>query len=185
MIRDAWAFAIDPNHWIPLPPADRLEEGRATQWVDRALKHAAYANLASNDQLPTLRARCEALLDQPRSDEATVFFPVMEPFPLVVQMETLDHDAWLVMVDQWKRNDENTRNLEVTVMEHEHLADAERIMRVEQRGSSIHYSVGFFGKGESHGLALTADTVEPLVAGQFAGAGATLFETFHERAVAA
>ncbi len=185
MTRNAWAFAVDPDLWMPLPPAERLKDGLATRWVDKALERAAYTNLATPDEVAILRARCEALLEQPRSAEAMVFFPVMEPFPVVVQMETLDHDAWTASVEQWKRDDEDTRNLEVTVLEHEHLADAERIMRVEQRGSSIHYSVGFFGKGESYGLALTADTVEPLVAGQLASAGAAVFGTFYERVIAA
>ncbi|PKQ26712.1 MAG: hypothetical protein CVT64_03140 [Actinobacteria bacterium HGW-Actinobacteria-4] len=185
MTRDAWAFAIDPNHWIPLPPPDRLKEGRAKLWLDQALKHAAYANLATKDQLTTLRTRCEELLDQPRSDEATVFFPVMEPFPLVVNIETHDHDSWSARLDQWKREDEHTRTIEVTEVDHDHLAATERVMRVEQRGTRVHYSVGFFGRGEAHGLALTAQTVEPLVAGQFAGSGGDVFRTFRERETAA
>ncbi len=185
MIRNAWAFAADARHWMPLPssplPADLRE-----RWLDQAVARMARANLVTDEALlPALRRRGAEILDAAPGGEACVYFPVMEPDALVVRIETLPEDDWRESLRHWARQDGPTTSVEVTPLEHAALSEAHRVMRVDRGDDAVEFGVAFAGIANGVGVVLWAITTQPLLAGQFGGAGEEFFATFEPRSESA
>lgn len=183
MIRNAWAFAVHSQYWMPLPRLSQLDAEYRDRWLATAQQRIERANLALGEEAAALTPLCEALLDRVTEDEKCVYFPVMEPYPLVIDIVTRTSDEIRSLREEWQRKERpETRAVETTPVDHDSLTDAVRIMRVQEtREGLVEYSVGFFGASGSLGVALIATTDQPLVAGQFAGAGLSVFSTFKRR----
>lgn len=178
-MKNEWAFGVDPEHWLPIPPADQLNDERKSVWIERATALAARANLAEPEEIEVLRTRCSEILESADLREACAFFPVMEGGPVRAEMTTLPASEWQSQLDVWQRRDADTRNWDSTPFEHEVFADAQRVMRVDDSPSgAVMFSVAFLGHDDFRLFVLSLTTDNPLVAGQFGAFGKPVFLSF-------
>lgn len=178
--RNAWAFAVDPDQWIPIPRRDRLDDERKQVWIEMATEALVEVTLVEEAEVPTLRARCAALLDRADDQENCAFLPIAEPFPELVRIHTLDGDAAAELGRYWRR--EGAFSEDESPIDAPGLTGASRIMRVDDDGSGGYvFGVAFMGVAGDLTAALTMETKHALVAGQFGGAGADVFSTFERR----
>lgn len=174
-----WAFAVDPDHWLPIPPVDRLDNERRAVWVERATALAARANLAELEEIDALRTLCTEIIATADHREACAFFPVMEGGPVRAEMTTLPKSEWRAQLSTWERHDDRTRNCDSTAYTHNAFDDAQRIMRVDESPTGeVLFSVAFLGHDEARLLCLSMTTTNPLVAGQFGAFGERFFMSF-------
>lgn len=178
-MHSTWIFAADDKHWLPLPSPGTLTVEQRKLWLDAATVRISRANLEQDPQaLAVLRERCREALDSAPEGEACVYFPVMEPFVLTVQIDTVPEAEWSASFAQWQAEGQGNVSFEVTQLDHAALKDAARVMRVDREGTRVVFPVAFFGRAGDVGLIIKATTSHPMIAGQFAKVGADFFATF-------
>ena len=182
MTRNAWAFRVDPERWIPLPGAEVLTGQAREAWVESAAVVVGFGSAGEDWTVGQLRQRCTALADAQRGPESVMFVPVMEPFPVLVHMTTHTAGATEAARHRWTTRDAATRSVEVTELDGAALDGASRIARVDVDGRGhATYSVAFVGTEGDLGTVWHASTNQPLVAGQLMSMGAEMFATVRRR----
>lgn len=182
MTRNAWAFRVDPQRWVPVPGMDVLIGKRRENWIERATVVVGFGSSGQYSSVDELRQRCAAIADSPRGPESVMFVPVMEPVPVLLHMTTDSPGATEATRERWLMKATTTRSIDVSDIESACLADAVRIARVDvDTHGRVTYWVAFVAVTEDLGTVWHASTDQPLVAGQLLALGAEVFATVTRR----
>jgi hypothetical protein len=121
------------------------------------------------------------MLEQAPDGEGAVFFPLGLFAPLHVAFDTRTAQDTRETLSQWL--DEERATVDSRALGDAVLDDARVVMRVERPVEGpVSYAVGLFGMESELGIAITARTEDPIVAGQFADAGIPLLASFRRAA---
>lgn len=182
MTRNAWAFRVDPQRWIPLAGPDVLTGTARDTWVESAAVVVGLGSMGQGWEVDGLRQRCAALANAERGPESVMFVPVMEPYPVLVHMTTDTVEAITRLRERFTAQSSTTRSVDVTDLEGAGLDGAIRIARVDvDAAGHVTYTVAFAGTEGDLGTVWHATTDQPLVAGQLMSMGAEVFATVKRR----
>ncbi len=178
---DPWAFEVSTLQWLPIPARSQRVEALNERWVDEAVERARVVTVSGEEVESEWRPLFAAMLAQFPDSQGAVFFPFGLFAPLHVTFDTRSAQDTREALSQWLDEDHATvdsRTLDATALE-----DARLVMRIEgEHDGPVSFAVGLFGVERELGIAITARTEDPVVAGQFADAGIPLLESFRRAA---
>lgn len=181
MSAEPWAFEVGRLQWLPIPARSRSAGALSESWVEEAVERARVVTISGEEVEPEWRSFFTTMLAQVPDEEGAVFFPFGLFAPLHVAFDTRSAQDTRSILAQWL--DEEHATVDSRVLNSAGLQDALLVMRIEQThvGQET-YAVGLFGVEQELGIAITARTNDPIVAGQFADAGIPLLESFRRAA---
>jgi len=183
VIRNAWAFRVDPQRWVPAPlppkPGDDAQELRCASH-DLAGTHSKRSN--EHHALPSEHhALPSEHCAQCRSPEAARFLPIDQPGHVLTCMDTDAANLVRHWACQWSARGPRTRAVDVIDLDGA-LTDAQRIVHIDvDEHGQVQFHVAFWGTDGDIGTMWHGQTENALVAGQFMALGAELFATVHRR----
>lgn len=176
MTADPWAFEVDTLLWLPIPNRPSRTSDLRERWLDAALGRAHATSIVPNARIDEWRAHLAQLFDDAPDGQHAVFFPVGLFGPTRVEITTRTGPQTHAVLEEWL--DDANAEVDSTAVPAAKLADARLVMRVEEREGHTHYRVGLFGTDADLGVAMTAATPDPVIAGQLGEAGMTLLASF-------
>jgi len=178
---EPWAFEVGRLQWLPIPARSRRVEALSERWVDEAVERARVVTISGEEVESEWRPLFAAMLEKAPDEEGAIFFPFGLFAPLHVAFDTRTAQDTRETLSQWL--DEEHATVDSRALDAAALEGARLVMRVERpQDGPICYAVGLFGVDRELGIAITARTEDPIVAGQFADAAIPLLESFRRAA---
>ena|GEM_PF-1971050 len=181
MSAEPWSFEVGRLQWLPIPAREQRVDGLNERWVDEAVERARVVTISGEEVEAEWRPLFASMLEEAPDGDSAVFFPFGLFAPLHVAFDTRTAEQTLETIAQWL--DEEHATVDSRALDAAVLEDARLVMRIERpQVGPVSYAVGLFGLGRDLGIAITARTDDPIVAGQFGDAGIPLLESFRRAA---
>jgi hypothetical protein len=178
---ETWAFEVGRLQWLPIPARAQRVEALSERWVDEAVERARVVTVSGEEVESEWRPLFAEMLDRAPDGEGAVFFPFGLFAPLHVAFDTRTAEATNEILSDWLS--EEHAAVDSRALDADALEGARLVMRIERpQDGPVSYAVGLFGVDRELGIAITARTEDPIVAGQFADAGIPLLESFRRAA---
>jgi len=179
--KEPWTFEVGKLQWLPIPPRVQRVEPMSERWVDEAVERARVVTISGEEVESEWRPVFAEMLEGAPDGEGAVFFPFGLFAPLHVAFDTRTAQDTREILATWL--DEEHATVDSRALDDAALVDARLVMRVEHpHDGPVSYAVGLFGVDSDLGVAITARTEDPIVAGQFADAGIPLLASFRRAA---
>lgn len=178
---EPWTFEVGQLQWLPVPPPSQRDASMRERWVDEAIDRARVTTVSGEEVEADWRPVLASMLEHAPDGTGAVFFAFGVFAPMYVTFDTRSADGTRATAGEWL--DDEGAEVDSRTLDKASLAEARLVMRVERSaGGPVSYGVGLFGVDRDLGIAITARTADPVVAGQFADAGISLLESFRRAA---